>query len=291
MTLFGSVEIGDSNAFGGIQHLLGDRFRTRLVPHVHPHYVLGVIDAGSVEVTVRGESIVAGAGSVLALRPFEPHTEIAAAPEGWSFRYLYPTERVVRASLELSAEAPGCALELQRHVIDDDVLAKMIGDTHLWMSVRKPRIEIEQRFTELFARLRQTHCVDSERTVEHGQTARRIDRARRFIIESAPRRVRIPDLAHSAGLSEFHFHRLFREIVGLSAYAFFDRVRVARAHELLYCGYTASQVAHLLEFADQPHFTRHFVRASCFAPRQLSAAQKGRVPGPWAIASTSDGAH
>ena len=91
--------------------------------------------------------------------------------------------------------------------------------------------------------------------------------------------------ARAAGWSEFHFNRLFREEFGLSVYAFFDRVRIARAHEFLIAGYTPSQVAHMLEYADQPHFTRHFMRASCVAPRQLSQLKDGR--GPWVQAVRS----
>lgn len=268
--LFGAFQLGCTDAFGGFQFILGRQFRTNLIDHVHAHYVIGIVDAGAVAVTVRGERHVATPGCVLVLRPFEPHTEIGLPSEGWSFRYLYPTEAVVRRAMAIHPDHPDAALPFVTPVIADLALHRAIADTHLDLSFQKPPATTEPRLAALFAHLRQRHCVLGEVARRDQLTRLRIEQARRFIIESAPRRVRVPDLARAAGLSEFHFNRVFREEVGLSAYAFFDRVRIARAHELLFLGYSPSQVAHLLEYADQPHFTRHFVRASCVAPRQVS---------------------
>ena len=255
--------------------LAGRGFRTRLPPHVHAAYVLGVVDRGAVRVTVNGLSQVAGPGSVILLEPFVVHTELPEADGAWSFRYLYPTEAVVREALG-AANSGGSsrALRFARPVIHDPALAAAIAGVFDRLE-RKPGDARE--YDDLVALVRQLREKASVAQEWRPAVDRRNIRAVRDLLTDRPlRSVRLSDLASAAGLSQFHFTRVFKSEIGLPPYAFFEQVRIAHAHDLIHQGHDLSSVAYQLGFSDQSHLTRHFHRGSFTTPGRL--AQLTRTP-------------
>ena len=67
-------------------------------------------------------------------------------------------------------------------------------------------------------------------------------------------------LAAVAGLSRFHFCRVFRKEVGVSSSAYQTQLRLAQAKKLLVQGCSLTQVATATGFYDQSHFGWHFKR-------------------------------
>lgn len=84
---------------------------------------------------------------------------------------------------------------------------------------------------------------------------------RAYIEEHLDERVTLDDLARVAGVSRFHFARQFRLRTGESPMGFLLRARVERAKRLLRETSAAiGDIAAMLGFADQSHFTRTFKR-------------------------------
>jgi AraC-like DNA-binding protein len=100
-----------------------------------------------------------------------------------------------------------------------------------------------------------------------------IRRAREFLDGDGGERVSLRALAALAGMSPFHFHRLFRRQTGLPPHEYLIRRRLLRARALLRRGEPASGVAAETGFADQSHLTRHFKRLLGLAP---AAYARGR---------------
>jgi AraC-like DNA-binding protein len=67
-------------------------------------------------------------------------------------------------------------------------------------------------------------------------------------------------LAAIAGLSRFHFCRVFRKEVGVSSSAYQTQLRIAQAKKLLVQGCSITKVATATGFYDQSHFGWHFKR-------------------------------
>jgi len=253
--------------------LAGHGFETRLPPHVHSAYVLGVVDQGSVWVTVDGSSYLAVAGSVILLAPFVVHTELPEAG-GWSFRYLYPSESVVRAALGIHGNGRR-ALDFAHPVLHSPAIAAAIARVH--DSVRQGPNEVREsdEFVRLVRLLRDsaTRAAEFRPPVER----RNIHAVRDMLTERPIRNVRLGDLSAAAGLSQFHFARVFKSEIGLPPYAYFEQVRIAHAHDLIQQGHDLTSVAYQLGYADQSHLTRHFHRGSFTTPGHL--AQLARVAG------------
>ena len=88
----------------------------------------------------------------------------------------------------------------------------------------------------------------------------------------------VDDLARCAGMSRFHFSRLFRDQVGDAPYHHLLRVRVGRAAELLRRGrHDVSEAALAVGFHDLGRFARMFRREIGCSPSELS---HGRARAP-----------
>ena len=77
----------------------------------------------------------------------------------------------------------------------------------------------------------------------------------------------LADLALEAGLSKFHFARLFKETIGLTPHKYLLNRRIKRASQFLKQGEAIAQVAYLFGFTDQSHFTRVFKQIQGMTPK------------------------
>jgi AraC-like DNA-binding protein len=105
---------------------------------------------------------------------------------------------------------------------------------------------------------------------------RRIREAIAFMDANFASRMTGDEVARIAGLSPFHFSRLFSALVGLPPHQYLLRCRLRNAKELLFTGEERSiaDVAVDTGFSDQAHFGRHFRRAFGRSPQQFRREQK-----------------
>ena len=75
------------------------------------------------------------------------------------------------------------------------------------------------------------------------------------------------ELALVAGLSKFHFSRLFKTAVGLTPHKYVLRRRIDSSARRLKQGEAIAQIAHQFGFSDQSHYTRVFKQVKGMTPR------------------------
>ena len=77
-------------------------------------------------------------------------------------------------------------------------------------------------------------------------------------------------LANAAGLSEYHFLRMFKQSTGYTPHQYVMHQRIERAKTLLKkTDMTVTEIAYLLGFSTPAHFTHHFRRKTGLTPREM----------------------
>jgi AraC family transcriptional regulator len=80
-----------------------------------------------------------------------------------------------------------------------------------------------------------------------------------YIEDNVHRRIPLDELAGVAGVSRYHFARVFKISTSLSPMAYVERTRIRRAQEMIRTtNFSLSQIAQRLGFSDQAHFGRRF---------------------------------
>ena len=105
------------------------------------------------------------------------------------------------------------------------------------------------------------HC-DTAVCPRGALNVRAFTRVRAYMHANLSERVTLEDLARIAEVSRFHFARQFRIRTGESPMGYLLRTRIERAKDVLRKdhGATVADIAAMLGFADQSHFTRTFRR-------------------------------
>jgi transcriptional regulator of acetoin/glycerol metabolism/AraC-like DNA-binding protein len=99
-------------------------------------------------------------------------------------------------------------------------------------------------------------------------------RVREYVDSNLEQNLDIDSLATTAGLSPFHFARAFKQSEGRTPHHFILQRRIAKARELLSRGdLPLSEIALIVGFADQSHFTRRFQEIVGISPGKFRRLQ------------------
>lgn len=105
------------------------------------------------------------------------------------------------------------------------------------------------------------------RPARGGIAPARLRRVLEHVEEHLAENVSLADLARVAGLALHHFAHAFKESTGMSPHHFILERRIARARMLLVDSRLClAEIALMLGFADQSHFTEHFRRLTGITP-------------------------
>jgi len=102
---------------------------------------------------------------------------------------------------------------------------------------------------------------------------RRIDAARMTLDEDFASQHTLARLAKNAGMSPFHFARIFRELVGVPPHQYLIRRRMAAAEQMLREGASVTDTSLAVGFESLSHFVNVFRRTFGATPSRLRRAQ------------------
>jgi AraC-like DNA-binding protein len=214
-----------------------------------------------------GEQVVAPAGAVNLAVPGEVHTGQAAHEAGWTYRMFYlAADLLVSAASQMTGKKAAMPF-IRAGVLFDADLVRMIHRLHRKMEdPATPLLEKETALLAVLTRLLRRHCRPRPNACQTGREPAALATARDLIHAHHDRDISIGELAGAAGLSPYHFIRVFHEQTGLTPHAYLTQVRVRRAQRLIASGETPVQSAIGAGFFDQSHLTRHFKRILGITP-------------------------
>ena len=143
------------------------------------------------------------------------------------------------------------------------------------LSLRTPALRLEELVLGLIERV-VAAMADQNRfaAAPAAREARRVVEAIRLVESDAARPVRLQDLAASAGMSKYHFLRVFRRLTGMTPYQYLLSARMRRAAlELASSRRPVLDIALDSGFGDLSTFNHRFRAAFGATPTQYRASQ------------------
>lgn len=265
------VNFWRSRELGDIEWLHA-RYRThRFARHWHDGYALGVIEAGAETFTAGGVRHCASSGCIAMLNPGDIHDGEAAHPQGWRYRMLYPDAAVLeRVAGEITGR-PTPAPLFRARIVRDDEAARLLVAAHCAAQHSSSRLERESRLRAALALLLERYADVTSPAPLSGDSAR-LRRVRDLVEARLEEDLSLETLATEAGLSPWHFLRVFRRETGATPHLYLLQRRLARARSLLQAGEAPASVASATGFTDQSHLTHRFRRAYGVTPARFRRA-------------------
>ena len=128
-----------------------------------------------------------------------------------------------------------------------------------------------ESFARIFlTKLVQKYGLESGEDIEFSRsfTSKHYKRVLDYIAKNYGQNIALEDLATEAGISPFHFSRLFKQTIGQSPHQFVMAYRVEQAKKMLTeLDRPMIDIAHACGFADQAHFSRVFKQIQGSTPK------------------------
>ena len=239
-------------------------------PEHHDRFTVSYVRKGSFGCRTRGESFDLVTGSVLVGHPGDEYIcthEHVHGDECLSF-HLAP-ELVEAIGNQNGAWRSGGVPPLPELMVLGE-LAQSAAEGRSDVGLDEVGMAFAARFVEVASgrkrKPQQAGPSDRRRAVE---AARRMD-------EHSHEPIDLDSAAKQAGLSPFHFLRVFARVLGVTPHQYLVRSRLRRAaRQLADDARSITEVAFEVGFGDLSNFVRTFHRAAGISPRRFRQAAKG----------------
>lgn len=116
----------------------------------------------------------------------------------------------------------------------------------------------------------QKNRIKAERLSTREELSRRINVALAYIHDHLGDKLKVRDIARVAMMSEFHFLRTFKQVLGVSPISYIKQLRMQQAYLLLDSGkWSIPEVAELCGYQDLQYFTKSFKRQYGITPSAI----------------------
>jgi AraC-like DNA-binding protein len=240
----------------GLELLRANQLVSGFPREIHEAFSIGLIERGGEIYQHREGRDVASMDDISFVNPLEPHSSVAATPDGFSYRAFQPDPAWLGALCE-QLGVPSMAFK--QPVVRDAVLVKRLLELHRDFERPTSSLELAERVQNAFVELLRRYG-DAKLELGLKLESQGVRVAREYLEANVERNVTLEELARVADISSFHLSKMFARVYGVPPHAYQTSKRVERAKTLLREGFDAAQVAITVGFFDQSHLNRHFKR-------------------------------
>ncbi len=258
--------------------------------HFHDEFALGLMESGVQKIFCHGRDYFAPAGSLITVNPGDIHDGCSANGAGYKYRILYiPVDLMQEAGsvgLKQNPEVvfktpvtndPTFGIQLRRlHCMLDKPARQdrgaqpqqvnenstaVIRPLAARFSDKKEALEVQTFFYSLLIAFISRHGIEKTEWCKEQFFPGSVMRATEFINDNPEKKLSLDNIAAVAGLSRFHFLRVFKNATGMSPYAYLLHRRLQLAKESIKKKKSLANAAMDAGFADQSHLSRRFKAA------------------------------
>lgn len=244
-----------------------------LPKHTHETYQLGLSFDCSGEYYYGGEYHCIPTGSLSIIHWGEVHSpsDRTYLPEPVSFwmMHIHPAWlQTITAEINERFAVPPF---FKTVFITDSMLNHLFLKLHSVISKPISQLEQDTDLWQFLSYLVVHHAQEHPCVSPHSSSHAGVKVARDYLHVHYADEIALDELAQIAGLSRFHFCRIFRKEVGVSPSTYQTQLRIAQAKKLLVQGMSIATVASLTGFYDQSHFGWHFKRQVGVTPKRYGS--------------------
>lgn len=231
-----------------------------LSKHCHEEYQLGLSFDCQGEYRYRGAVHHIPVGNLSIIHSGEVHSpsDRTSLPEPAHFCMMHISPTKLNTLTTEMAEKPASSPVFPIAISTDSVLNRLF--LTLQAASRQSQLEQDTALSSFLAYLIGRYALNRPAVCPLKPAHPAVVRARDYLQAYYASDISLDALATIAGLSRFHFCRVFRQELGLSPGAYQTQLRIAQAKELLMQGVSIKSVATMTGFYDQSHFGWHFKR-------------------------------
>jgi AraC-like DNA-binding protein len=225
--------------------------------HFHDDFALGLMESGVQKIYCRGRDFFASAGSLITVNPGEIHDGCSADGSGYIYRILYIPHELVQ-----EAGSPDGKREVvfTDPVTRDPVFAARLSRLFSLLD-KEDILEVETAFYSLLITFLARHGSEKMQLPGKQVFSDPVFKTCEYINDNAIENLSLDDIAAVAGLSRFHFLRVFKKSTGMSPYAYLLHRRLQLAKEGIRRRKSLADAAIDAGFSDQSHLSRRFKAA------------------------------
>ncbi|MNJ84789.1 Bifunctional transcriptional activator/DNA repair enzyme AdaA [compost metagenome] len=150
-------------------------------------------------------------------------------------------------------------LEISKHITNHAFSSNQINPELFYLLAESLVADQLQVFKQL-------QSIPSIKAETRRDLCRRVLKGKEFIDSSYTESITIEQIARIAGMSEYHFFRLFKQTTGSTPYQYILSSRLNNASLLLQAGYSVSDVAIAMGFSDIHSFSKAFKKHFGLSP-------------------------
>lgn len=235
--------------------------------HVHSVFSASVTVSGYRIHETRQAKHIVQPGNILVVNVGEMHSSLSSDVKSSTLAIRLLPQFLTKMVNEITKRHDGI-LPLRQPVIQDFELARQMLEMQSVMINGSSRLEKETRILDVFYQLYSKHSVDFVCEPRQGREKMPIARACAYLQDCTDENVSLETLSAVAGLSPFHFSRVFAKEVGVTPHIYQLQVRLQKATELIAGGCSLAEVAMATGFCDQSHLQKLFKKKFGITPGQ-----------------------
>ena len=235
--------------------------------HSHAEYAIGVIEAGVSGNEVKGTTYYHPAGSLVLMNPDTVHTGYAVDNNPISYRMFYLDAALYQNLLPDKSHLP----YFSDVVVYHPDWGKQLSRLHSQLNSNLDHLCQETALVETFAKL--AHHFGRTAPIKNGREPEAIQQIKAYLHAHYQNNISIDELAELTHLNRAYMIRSFRKSVGMPPYTYLLQIRIEEAKKQLSAGHSIADVAQMVGFVDQSHFTRRFKNIVGTTPYQFVRGQ------------------
>lgn len=211
-------------------------------------------------------------GNIGLINPGLVHSCVPVKGVPMSYKMIYVDIEHMQNTASDICEKDGTVPEFDTLIVKDDTLSNLFNLTLTLIRNKTGRLETDSAFTEFAGHMILCYGKLKQGTDLPGYEHKAVRIAMEYLSENLDQKLPLEKVSKEAGLSRYHFLRVFKKHTGLSPHIFRTQRRIDKAKKLLKNGVPFADVALETGFTDQSHFTNKFRAYTGATPRQYLVA-------------------